>query len=299
VKEEAAADPNKLTVLLSWMSSNGLAKHAVEWVQHLPPDATALRSVSAAVAGCYVAAQDWEGLSQWCRKTNWSDLEFLRHAYLARAARGRSDELTARAEWNAATRDAGANSDWILALEETAVKWSWKTEAEQLLWTLAKNPDKQQAALASLGQYYTEKGQTAELYHVASRLAEINPQDEAAQNNVAQLSLLLNVNTNRARTEAEQLYRKHPDQPGFASTYAFSLYYQGQYREAVRVMDKLRPEELLEPGVSAYYGIFLTAAGEKVKGASYLEHAGTAKLLPEEKALVVAAQKTISESGGH
>jgi Flp pilus assembly protein TadD len=296
LQTEAAKDPGKLTILLSWMSANNLAVMAIDWVKRLPPDALTQRPVPAAVADCYVVTEDWNALSQWCKKTDWHDLEFLRHAYLARAARGHEEEFAARSEWNAALQNAGANGDRILSLEQTAAKWGWKKEAEELLWTLGKNPEKQRAALASLNQYYTEKGQTADLYRVVARLSEINPDDESVQNNLTQLSLLLNLNVDLAQTQAEELYRKHPGDAIFASTYAFSLYHRGLFQQAVKVMDKLKPGDLLDPSVSAYYGIFLAAAGDKVKAAEYLERGSKASLFPEEKALVEKAHKTNSGS---
>ena len=294
LQNEAAADPGKLTVLLSWMGGNSLAMLALDWIKRLPPEAITQRPVPAMVAECYVAAGDWDALAQWCKKTNWGDLEFLRHAFLARAARGHGEDFGVRSEWNAAIRAAGQNGNQIFILEQAAAKWGWRTEAEDLLWALGKNPEKQRAALALLNQLYTEKGQTADLYRVVSRLYEINPGDEASQNNLAQLSLLLNVNADLARTRAEQLYKKHPENAAFASTYAFALYQKGQYQQAVKVMSPLKPEDLAEPGIAAYYGIFLAAAGERAKAGEYLERGSKASLFPEEKTLVEKARKTIS-----
>jgi hypothetical protein len=54
-------------------------------------------------------------------------------------------------------------------------------------------------------------------------------------------------------------------------------------------MEALSAEQLREPGTAAYYGIFLSAAGEKAKAEEFLRLGETARLFPEEKALVVKA----------
>jgi predicted Zn-dependent protease len=175
-------------------------------------------------------------------------------------------------------------------LEQAAAKWRWQKEAEDLLWLLGKDPEKQSAALAALYQDYAEKGDTSDLYRVLARLCEIKPDDEKAQNNFAQLSLLLNLNVEHAHDLAEQLYKKDPKNPVFASTYGFSLYRKGRYQQAVKVMSDLEPADLQNPTIAAYYGVFLVAAGDKSKAAEYLERGSEASLLPEEKALLQDAR---------
>lgn len=295
LQNEAGKDPGKLTVLLAWMSANQLALLALDWTKRLPPEMLKQKPVFVSVADCYVATNDWAGVTEWCKKANWLDLEFLRHAYLARAARARDDDLAQRSEWNLALRDAGADGDRVLSLEQIAARWGWKSEAEELLWTLGRNPEKQQAALLSLNQYYTEKGQTNDLFRVVARLYEINPNDEQVQNNLAQLSLLLNVNAARAYGLAEQLYKKHPDNAAYASTYAFSLYHRGQFKHATEIMNALPAQDLAEPNIAVYYGILLAGAGDKERASGYLELAPQATLLPEEKALVEKAELTTKQ----
>ena len=290
LENEAAADPGKLRELLSWMTSNGLALLAIHWMKELPVEMLKQRPVPVAVADCYIAINDWDGLQQWCRKTDWSDLDFLRHAYLSRALREHGDKLGSRSEWNTASQGVGSNGERLFVLEQAAAKWGWQKEAEDLLWLLGKDPEKQSAALAALYQHYAEKGDTGDLYRVVARLREIKPNDEKAQNNFAQLSLLLNLDVERAHDLAEQLYKKDPKNPVFASTYGFSLYRKGRYQQAVKVMSDLEPADLQKPTIAAYYGVFLVAAGDRSKAAEYLERGSEASLLPEEKALLQDAR---------
>lgn len=293
LQNEAATDSGKVTELLSWMCSNRLALLAIHWVKELPPEITSKRPAPVAVADCYLAASDWDGLQQWCRKEDWDDLEFLRHAYLARVLRERGDNSGFQSEWSAALQKAGADGERLYTLEQGAVKWGWKEQAEDLLWMLGKDLQKQNDALAALYQYYATKGATGDLYRVVARFCEIKPNDEKAQNNFAQLSLLLNVNLEHAHEVAEQLYKKNPQNPIFVSTYGFSLYRQGRYAQALKAMNELGTAELQKPGTAAYYGLFLAAAGDKGEAAEYLEMGAAAPLLPEERALLQSARDKI------
>ena len=296
LQNEALSDPNNMTYLVSWMITNHLTLLALHWINELPPEVLTKRLVPAAVADCYVAINDWDGLQKWCQKTKWESFEFLRHAYLSRVLREKGDKRGATSEWDTALQQVGSNGERLHGLEQVAVKWGWEKEAEDLLWRLSKDEEQQYEALAALYQYYAEKGITEGLYRVVERLCEIEPDDMKAQNNFTQLSLLLNRNLKHAHEVAEQLYRKDPTNEPFASTYAFSLYRKSKFQEAAKVMSALKPEELQTPGVAAYYGVFLAAAGDKSRAAEYLKKGSEAEasLLPEEKVLLQNARNKVN-----
>ena len=290
LQNEAIKDPGKLITLVSWMNSNHLTVLAIDWSKQWPPEVAKDKVVRIAVADSYIATNDADRLQEWCKKVDWGNLDFLRHACLAWAARSRGDDLGFQSEWNAAVHGAGSNGENLFSLQQNAMKWKWKEEAENLLWALTKDTEKQGLALATLNQFYTEKGNTAQLYRVAARACEVNPKDDDARNNLAILSLLLNLNADTAESMAEQLYHKAPANPAFASTYAFALYRKGGPQRAIEIMNKLKPAELEQPALAAYYGVFLAAAGDKTKAAEYLKRGDGGRLLPEEKALVEQAR---------
>jgi Flp pilus assembly protein TadD len=169
-------------------------------------------------------------------------------------------------------------------------EWGWKDESVDLLWKLAKYPEVQFEAFHTLYLEYTKAGDTHELYRVLSRLAEIDPGDSKVQNNLAQVSLLLNANPERARRRAANLYCKEPSNAAYASTYAFSLYTEGDVKGALKVMSTLREDQLQEPPLAAYYGVFLAASREKGKAREYLELGRQTQLLPEERTLLDRAE---------
>jgi len=113
------------------------------------------------------------------------------------------------------------------------------------------------------------------------------------QNNLAQVSLLLDANPTEARRVAADVYDKAPNNPAYITTYAYSLLTQGNAKEAVRIMSSLSPERLNDPTISVYYGICLAATGDE-KALTYLDFGKQANLLPEEKALIDKAYASLN-----
>ena len=190
-------------------------------------------------------------------------------------------------------KSASAQSQSLLLLTRIVFEWGWNNESVDLLWQLAKDPEVQFKALHTLYLRYTQAGDTQGLHRVLSRLAEIDPGDLKVQNNLAQVSLLLNADLERACRRAANLYRKEPSNAAYASTYAFSLYANGDAKGALKVMSALRKDQLNEPPLAAYYGIFLAASGEKSKARDYLELGRQMQLLPEERTLLDRAQAAL------
>jgi Flp pilus assembly protein TadD len=289
MEEESASDPAKIDELLSWMSASQQTVLAREWVNRLPGAITTKWPVANAVSECYVAEKDWAGLEAWCAKTDWGETDFLRHASLARAYREQARRLDAEKEWTLARKGVGSDGNKISALQQKVAAWGWKPESLDLLWLLTKDQQRQNAAFGTLSNYYSSEGDTANLYRVILHLSELRPGDPDTENNLAQLLLLLNLDKQRARTLAKKVYEKDPTNATFASTYAFSLYTQGQYAQALQAFQNVKEEDLRVPAVAAYYGIVLMANGDKSKAREFLDAGQKATLLPEERALVSQA----------
>ncbi len=291
LQEEIVSSPRGLYEVLTWMGSDGLSLLALEWVKRLPADLIRKVPPAVGVANCFLAARDWPALHAWCKDASWEHLEFMRHVCLARAFREEGNDLDARLEWGETMKLVGSDAARISALQQEMVRWNWTKEAADLLWQLARDPSRQNGALAALYKFYAERGLTSDLYRVVMRLMELRPDDTGVLNNFAQLSLLLNLNVPRAYDVAEQLHAREARNPAFASTYAYSLSDRGRIGEALRVMNSLSPEELRTPGIAAYYGILLTAAGEKATAADYLRLGAAAVLLPEERTALERATR--------
>jgi len=279
------------------MNRNNLNLLALDFIKGLPAEICDKWPVPRAIADVYVRLRDWKNLEKRVATANWPEFDFLRHAYLARSLREQG-KTAAETEWSIALKQASTSRtmDGAMTLLRTLKEWRWESEASDLLWAMVKDPAREADAMAALYQYYAEKGDAANLYRVVERRCESRPDDEKAQNNRAQLGLLLNIDAGRAQETAERLYQKEPANAIYATTYAFALYRQGKNQKAVQVMSGLKPEELSQPEVAAYYAMFLAAAGENQKAAEYLDRIGGASLLPEEKTLVQNAREKISRA---
>jgi predicted Zn-dependent protease len=160
---------------------------------------------------------------------------------------------------------------------------------------VAKDPANGDGALRALYAHFAEEGATQDLYRVLLHQEQFRPNDKTVQNNLAQLSLLLNLNVDRGQRLARELYEKEPQNPVYVSTYAFALFHGGDARKAAQLMHSLGDEQLRRPELAAYYGIMLAAAGEHERAAEYLDLGEKAGLLPEERALLERARRTIAQ----
>lgn len=288
LEEEAQADPQKTTDLLSWLAGSHQSTLALDWAKRIPEAMLKRQPVFVALADCYIAAGDCGNLEKWCRGSDWQNLEFLRHAYLAYALRECNKKLDSDLEWTKAVQRI-SNPEELYALQQDAAKWGWTEQAIELLWRLSKDPTKAKTALNALYQHYAGNSDTRNLYLVASRSAQIAPNDPYAQNNFAQLASLLKVDLDNALTVAQRVYERDPQNPNFASTYAFALFSNDRTRQALKVMNTLPQEQLSKPEIAAYYGIILAASNDAENAREFLEIGSKAKLLPEEKELIEKA----------
>ena len=131
-------------------------------------------------------------------------------------------------------RQINGHSEEIFLLAEMARKWGWEKDALDLLWLAAEDPRKADQTLNTLYNIYAAKGDTHGLYRVLLHLEELRPSDPAILDNIAQISLLLNLNAERGYELARKVYEENPKNADYASTFAFALYRRGEARKAVQ-----------------------------------------------------------------
>ncbi|MEP6937494.1 MAG: hypothetical protein ABI871_05435, partial [Chthoniobacterales bacterium] len=294
VERAAEESAEQVAMLINWMNANQMPSEAIAWSGG--PPATSLGNVLVAIAlsDSYIATKNWSGMLRFVKTGNWGHIDFLRSALAARAERELGHEADSQTQWREALKKVNADPKQALRLAEIAEKWAWESERIELLWLAAKDPENGDQALETLYREFAKQGDTQGLYRVLLHREELHPQDRDIQNNVAQLSLLVNLNVDRARRLAHDLYEKEPKNAAYASTQAFALYTSGDARQALKVMKALRDEQLREPQIAAYFGIFLAANGEIARAAEFLDLGEAARLLPEEKALVAKARSALA-----
>ncbi len=283
----AAADTASL---ISWMNTTGNMNEAIRYSATLSSELLVSWPVPLAVAEAYARLKDWKGLKKMAGEKDWGAFDFLRHAYLARALRDEDLQTAANQEWDRAQRKASVQPQTLLMLARTISAWDWQDETINLLWTLSKADDTRKEALQLLYQHYAKSGDTSGLYRVLLRSTEVAPEDLVMQNNLAQVSLLLGADLERARRIAADLAQKEPTNAAFVSTYAYSLYAKGDGAAALKAMARLSQEQQNDPSVAFYHGIILAGSGKPTEALPFLERGAQAFLLPEEKALLEKAR---------
>lgn len=171
-------------------------------------------------------------------------------------------------------------------LVSMAEQWGWKSEAAEALWQLAEKSDNPIRALTLLYTLYLDERDTDGVCRVLTKIVERAPADNAARNNLALVSLLLDKDKVRALEVSRELHAKMPENPAYASTYAFALYCNGKAPQGLEVMNQLTRRQRDEPAVAAYYCLLLAANARFSEAENYLELAKNARLLPQEERLL-------------
>jgi hypothetical protein len=293
LQQTSVTNAAEVHAISTWMIGHDLAGEALDWLMSFPAKLRAEQPVPLAFVDCYLALKDWRGLDTSLQEQKWGDLDFLRFAFLSRAAAELNQKRAIEAHWRMAVRGAGERLGPLLALLNMAGTWGREQAREDLLWQIGQRFPRERWALRDLERLYSEAGNTRGLNRVYAAVASYAPKNFVAQNNLAATSLLLRLNLPKAHELAKQVFVQHPDEAIVTSTYAFSLHLQGRTKEGLAALQKLKPEALETPSVALYYGLLLSTTAETNKATKYLAIARKAKLLPEEKALAAEALKAL------
>ena len=291
MQKNAVTNASEIYGVSAWMVGHGLVEDAMRWLTNCPGKLRSEQPVPMAFVDCYLARKDWPGLEAFLQTQKWSDLEFLRHAFLSRAAAEQKQNLSAEARWRMAAREAGDRLGPTIALLGLAERWGRKEDREELLWQIVRRFPRERWALRELERMCLAADNTIGLNKVYATMANYDVKNLSARNNLAATSLLLGLNLSKAHEIAKELYLQHPEESIIASTYAYSLHRQGRTKEGLAVFGKLKPEALETPSVALYYGVLLSAMEKTNQAGKYLALAQHAKLLPEEKALATEAAR--------
>ena len=292
-KKHAEENPFYVGELASWLNRFGFAQAALDWLNGLPARLTKQGMVPIAVADSYVALGQWKGLAVFLEKERWMELDAVRIGMMALASWKEFGSERYSITWQQAILLAARSPTMLNTLAEMAAGWGWKQETGDVLWFAVRKYPSENWPLTALENLYTRQRDTAGLRRVFQAMVKKDPKNALARNNFAMVSLLLGADEAEAHRYAAELHAAEPENPVFASTYAFSLYRQGRPQEAVQALRALGLARLDDPSLAAYYGVFLSAAGDTQTARTYLDKSAKACLLPEEQALVERAKKAM------
>ena len=160
-----------------------------------------------------------------------------------------------------------------------------------MLWLILKKYPQERWVVPELYQLCASTRNTQGLLDLFGWMLKLDASDAVAKNNVASISLLLNLETNKAHALAREVYQRDPANPVFASTYAYSLHLQGKTQEGLKIFQTLKERDMEKSAIALYYGVLLAASGEASQAQKYLAQAEKMYLLPEEETLLALAKK--------
>jgi tetratricopeptide (TPR) repeat protein len=287
-QQEAATDLAKTCDLGLWEMTKTSPTNAMAWLLTLPDQTATNLAVARMVADCRLFTKDWTGLKTGIEQQDWGELEFMRHAYLARALRGLNLTDSAKTEWGQALKPVAGNKQGLIILLNLANAWNWPNEVEDLLSTILSQYPSETWAFKSLSELLFRQGRTRSLMALFNQQLKSKPADLETKNNLAMTALLLEAQELKPHALALEVYQKAPTNTSFASTYAFSLSVQDKDDQALKVLEALKPEDLERPSIAGYYGLVLQKTGDTAKAQKYLAIALNTNylknLLPEERA---------------
>jgi len=293
IQSQARQAAVPLYAVSSWMIGHNLVDAALRWVTNCPTQVMAQPPACFALVDCLGAKRDWTKLeSHLGEQRNWGAWEFLRLAFLARAAFGQDLLAAGQARWRMALREAGEQPEAQRALLNLAVAWKNACAEEELLSQIAQRFPSGRWTWPRLEQRCVSAGNTRDLNRLSHLMVTYLPGNAAAQNNFAATSLLLNQDLPKAHAIASRLYPQHKDDPFVASTYAYSLLLQGRAQDGLAALQQLPPSAAQRPDVALYFGCLHAAVGNSNAAAHWFQMADSARLLPEERALLPGPRRT-------
>ncbi len=282
---EASTEPGKIAELANWQMMNTTLPETLAWLRALPASTQTNLAIVMITAEVYTALHDWPGLQADVESQSWGELQFLQHAYIARALRGQEFPGAATGGWKLAVEAANDNLASLGMLLKLTTTWQWQSEEEDILWRIVNRYPAERWAFAALSRTLHAGGQTRALMMLYRQELKRSPENLGAKNNLAMTAFLQQAIELKPHDLAREVYEKAPTNSAFVSTYAFSLHLQNKDAEALKIFQTLEEEQLEDPRIAGYYGLVLNATGDKATARGYLDSAFKRPMLPEEQEL--------------
>ncbi len=284
LKERLAGNSAEIFEICRWMLGTGRYAEADAWLMSLPPAVRDVPQLLVIRGDACVAMKQWERLEA-VTLTNdaWGEVEYMRLAFSARAAREMGQPAISRTRWVNAVRAAGENLPQLHQLQQIANAWSWTDERTDVDWVLVNaEPKSATNLLRSLYAYYRDKLDSVGLRRVFEKLVELHPEDRVARRNLAMLYLASRSLLPRAHELAARAYLEKPDDLEAFVAYAFSVYLRGETGEAIALMEARMEAVKSSPYACGYYGLMLAGTSRRGEARPFLDEGLKSKLLPEE-----------------
>jgi predicted Zn-dependent protease len=289
LQREATTNSLQAFALGRWMAGAEGPTEALAWLQTLPLATQTNQPVTVLLSDCMAEVRQWNSLLAWTEKQDWGEGNYYRLALQSLARSELKEDIASKAAWQKASRLSQRRLDRLSHLARLSAAWGWKSERDEVLREITADFPKEKWATSLLESSYYQEGNTRALADLLTKSYSADPTDARLKNDLANISLLRRSDLEKAYRMAQEAYKSAPDNPFFASTYAYSLLMQNRPEEAARIIGEVKTNYLQIPSVAAYYGVVQARSGHKDLALAPLKLAGKAPLLPEEKEMVRTA----------
>ncbi|HEY5705720.1 MAG TPA: hypothetical protein VIS96_09115 [Terrimicrobiaceae bacterium] len=279
LEERAFEKPQYALELAKWKLVSTGPDKAVAWLEGVSRNVQDDLAIRAMLADCYSALERWSDLEFLASSSAWREMDPSRLAYLARAQAGQGYIKRSEQTWTLAVEAAERQPEQLAPLLTMAR--ADKRDARQLLWLIAEKDPQQVSARRELYQAYWQERNAEGMLRMMELVLKENPNDRAAQFNVASLLMATAHQIERAGRLAQELYEDDPRSLGNAALYAFGLYLQGHPEKGVDLLDSREDLEQLGGDEAAYYALILSACGRGNEARRVLAPVDREMLLPE------------------
>lgn len=289
LQTEAREDAGRAGVLINWLNARGMAAQALTYSRQLPEAVQEIQPVPLGVAEALINLKDWAALERHAAGGQWSGMEFVRAALLARCAAEQERWEKVQSEWNRALREVADDLTRMSMLGRLMEGWGWDSYAEEIWWRIARGNTNPRPALERLFRMYRRHGQSRQLLAVTQRIRELDSSDPIALHNEALLKLLLRAEPQECLKLAREAYEKLRHDASATATLALALERAGKPAEALELLKGLPADKLKQPALAGYYGMMLAANEKFAEAVPFLESGmGAPELLPEERDLIAS-----------
>ncbi len=288
--------PDAAARLIGWMATHGLSVEAIEWSQTFEPVLQEEFPVAFAVGEARLKLNRSDDVLAAYEGKSWSRHDEQRHLLLARATALQTPTLSAadNLHLQRALEIAAREEFGLVNLERILQTWRWPAALEPVWWRLLEKRQQVPRALLGLYQWYEYQQDYAKLLEVAQFELGLDPQNVAAANNVAYLSLLLGQNREQALRLAQDFQQRYPTQASLKSTYALALLEQGEAERAHALLMSLPAPQLQKASNQLLLARIQAAQGHSEQALSTLQAIDPKQLIAPERVQFLALQEKLS-----
>ncbi len=284
--------------LLRWLILVGEADRARSWLAQQAEDIRSDPAVMTVRAELAIAQSAWDRLADLLEEGAWGpvDRDTVRLAFSARLAAQRKNTSLQDQIWDEALVSASNRLPDLTLLYRLASVWGWDDQAEQPLWSVARTFPSRTWAHQTLFNVYRARRDTENMEALIGMLRLADPSMPRYRHDWALMSMLLRERT--AWTDEKQvmetLYKSAPNNPYYATGYAFALAQSDREDEAIEVAENMPSGDRLMPERAPYLAFVYASAMRPDRVDELVAAAeGFDGFLPEESSLLTEAREMV------